>query len=86
MEYLFQKTKTANDYAADSRKNLEIMQREVNKLNALLAEERDKNHEIITQLNQAHEERREYHSYLYENDLLKKEMASLKAELTVSRH
>jgi hypothetical protein len=44
MEYLMQKTKTSNDYAADSRKNLEIMQREVNKLNALLAEDRDKNH------------------------------------------
>lgn len=60
MEYLMQKTKTSNDYAADSRKNLEIMQREVNKLNALLAQERDKNHELVTQLNQAYEERRDY--------------------------
>ena len=48
MEFLLQKTKTANDYAADSRKNLEIMQREVNKLNSLLAEQREKNHLIIT--------------------------------------
>jgi len=43
MEFLMNKTKVANDFAAESRQNIESMQREINKLNALLSEEQSKN-------------------------------------------
>jgi hypothetical protein len=43
MEFLMNKTKVVNDFAAESRQNIESMQREINKLNAMLSEERSKN-------------------------------------------
>lgn len=48
--------------------------------------EREKNHQLITELNAAHDEQRAQGNQYTENEVLKKELGNLNAELTLARH
>ncbi|TNV80762.1 hypothetical protein FGO68_gene6364 [Halteria grandinella] len=86
MDLLIRKTDQSNKYAAESRMQIETLQRELAKMQRGLQSERERNHQLVSELNSAHDEQRERVGQGEENEALKKELASLSAELTVARH
>jgi hypothetical protein len=56
MEYLMLKTKESNEFAAESRQKIETLTRELGRYERLLQEERDKNHDLVKELNEIHQE------------------------------
>ena len=77
MEVLMEKVKTSNEFAVESRTNIESLQREVGKLTMLVQEERDKNYELTVQINQNHDVKKIQDAQQFENEALRRELISL---------
>lgn len=58
LEYLVQKTQVSNLYASESREQIELLQREVRRLESQLGEEQDKNLRLMAEYNEIYVERR----------------------------
>ena len=86
MEVLMDKVRTSNEFCMESRTTIEALQREVGKLTMQLQEEKEKNHQLMVEINDIHDSKKTKDAQFYENEALRKELISLNAELEIGRH
>ena len=58
MEVLMDKVRQSNDFAVESRTTIEALQRELGKMTMQIQEERDKNHELMVEINEIHDSKK----------------------------